>query len=96
MCGGGALAGVWVQYQVLEGVSCSECFLLIHRVCVGGSVRFPLECVWVWGGVAGTYLIHWWEGHQVHQVRLVTVKKTAAMVIVLKQKEIVSRPDSSL
>lgn len=59
MLWGRVLAGVWVQYQVLEGVSCSECFLLIHGVCVGGRATAPQKwwgvnvCVCGGGGASG-------------------------------------------
>lgn len=93
MLWGRVLAGAWVQYQVFEGVSCSECFLLIHRVCVGGCVSAPQK----WGGGgAGTYLIHWLVGHQVHQVKLVTVMTEVIFILKQKVRKDECHPDSSL
>lgn len=81
MCAAGrgrGLAGVWVRYQVLEGVSCSECFLLIQRVCVGGCVSSQLKCVCGPGGLPDPGV------GRASGVNMVTV--TTVMTTVLKHR----------
>lgn len=95
--GGGEAEGpggcVWALYQVLEGVSCSECFLLIHTVCVCVCV-IPAEASG--GRATSAYVIHGWTGPQVPQVKLMTTTVMMMMTPKQKRKTSVSHLESAL